>query len=559
MAITDLQNGGAIRGALQALSGSVPQTDDDLHRWYATFLGVRLARKAVSSPYASPPFTAVADIHFNRVNGALWLGSRASMKTLGAACVSTSKAIFQPGCDILIAGAIEEQAKRSHEYVLEFLRRRWEDVHPIFNEDDGYDPDEDETFGGNVFGKLSHGHIVADALTAKIRFSNKSKLGVVPATLKKVSGPHPNLSIFDEVELAESWVTLNKWFGMATSSHGWPAQRLLCSTRERIGATMDKLLTQADDRGLKTYSWNVFDSMAPCKKTHGGCLCKKGGGIIDKTACALWDGGCGGKAEFSDGGKTYNDVLTEYKITDEETWITQFLCDRPSRKGAVYHMFENRDPFVSRVAEYSPEKGTILIGTDPGYQDPHVVIFAQRTPYALHIFDLIYEQHVDVDEIKRMLLTGDFPNDANGLPSFRREWFKWTRSSSGVPIPANIDMLVAPYNDPQIVQQWRESHEVDGMLLPSFAVMKAKAEEIEPGLRRVRQRLKVGPYGPGIVIHPRCERGIWELTTGYRHKLDPVTSTYTADVVDRDNHFADALRYLIGRVDSTQSYVPPTK
>lgn len=47
-----------------------------------------------------------------------------------------------------------------------------------------------------------------------------------------------------------------------------------------------------------------------------------------------------------------------------------------------------------------------------------------------------------------------------------------------------------------------------------------------------------------IVVHPRCERLISELTL-YSYKVDSLTGQVTAELVDKDNHMIDALRYAV--------------
>lgn len=47
-----------------------------------------------------------------------------------------------------------------------------------------------------------------------------------------------------------------------------------------------------------------------------------------------------------------------------------------------------------------------------------------------------------------------------------------------------------------------------------------------------------------IVIHPRCKNVIHEAKN-YKHKTDRLTGDILPDIVDKDNHFMDALRYAL--------------
>jgi phage terminase large subunit len=47
-----------------------------------------------------------------------------------------------------------------------------------------------------------------------------------------------------------------------------------------------------------------------------------------------------------------------------------------------------------------------------------------------------------------------------------------------------------------------------------------------------------------IVVHPRCEQLISELTL-YSYKVDSLTGQVTSVLEDKDNHMIDALRYAV--------------
>lgn len=63
---------------------------------------------------------------------------------------------------------------------------------------------------------------------------------------------------------------------------------------------------------------------------------------------------------------------------------------------------------------------------------------------------------------------------------------------------------------------------------------------VEDGITHLR-----GAYD-AIVIHPRCVQTRKECLL-YRYKVDPLTDEVTGTVIDKNNHFTDAIRYALGR------------
>ena len=54
-----------------------------------------------------------------------------------------------------------------------------------------------------------------------------------------------------------------------------------------------------------------------------------------------------------------------------------------------------------------------------------------------------------------------------------------------------------------------------------------------------------------IVVHPRCEKMIRELST-YSYKMDARSGDVTPNIIDSDNHLIDALRYAVERIMKRQ-------
>lgn len=541
------------RTLFRALAKAAPKNDAELYVWVRHFLGVRFPRRAVSGEHASPVFQMVADAFFERSRGILALGARDSMKTLGVSVIHFLNSYFKPGCETVSVGAIQLQAQKSHGYVVGFTERRWDAVHDVFkglNAGQVFDPNVELVFGPTP------GPIVRSSLKENILFRNGSRLTILPGTLRAVSGPHPQKSAADEVELWP-WEILMKWWGMAASGASeYAAQRFLTSTRESMTGTMSRLIDEREQRNLTFYQWNVFDAMQGCKERFGGCLCKRGGGLIDTSACPLWDAGCEGRAELADGSKRWEEVVDNYVGTDDETWETQWLCTRPARRGVVYAAF---DPayHVTTDAEYHSDKNLIYMGIDPGYTDPYAVLLAQHTPYSIDFFDEVYIRNSETRDVKVILATGEWPppkDSPRSIPPPRR-WFTFQSGRTGL-YAANLELGVIDARWPTIRNEWNRQDDVNGQVLPAFRVINSTAPSIEDRLAVMRRRLRRGPHGPLLRIHPRCVNFIWELQHGYRYKIDPNTGeALGGNPQDRHNHACDAAGYLVYEMEKPRAQI----
>ncbi|MBU0517256.1 MAG: hypothetical protein KJ621_21075, partial [Proteobacteria bacterium] len=98
----------------------LPKTDDDLWLYIKQFFGVEIPRVSVCEGHCSP-FSFVADIFFERVTNAFGFANRASGKTRDVSIIHQLNSHFKPGCETASVGAIEHQAEKCYEYLLEYL------------------------------------------------------------------------------------------------------------------------------------------------------------------------------------------------------------------------------------------------------------------------------------------------------------------------------------------------------------------------------------------------------------------------------------------------------
>jgi phage terminase large subunit len=73
-----------------------------------------------------------------------------------------------------------------------------------------------------------------------------------------------------------------------------------------------------------------------------------------------------------------------------------------------------------------------------------------------------------------------------------------------------------------------------------FKVQKVKKHKVEEGIKFLKGFDK-------IVIHPRC-KGVVEEFGKYSYKVDKLSGEVTPIIVDKHNHFIDAIRYALSKV-----------
>lgn len=109
-----------------------------------------------------------------------------------------------------------------------------------------------------------------------------------------------------------------------------------------VSNSMNRLINEAEQRGIRKYQWNVFETMKKCPS----CVCIKGGKVVSNPEehCILWEA-CKGKKGIKATGwvprKDVEQLCRTLGGPDATQWKTQGLCSRPSTKGLVYHNFEH--------------------------------------------------------------------------------------------------------------------------------------------------------------------------------------------------------------------------
>jgi len=135
-----------------------PTIDDELWEYIKFFFGFSIPFKSVCENHVAP-FKFIADIFFERVTNVLGFASRASGKTRNISILHILNSHFKPGCDTCTVGAIELQAQRCYQYLLEF-------THPKTGQ----------------FSDVIESSRIGDTV-----FSNRSRIEVLPATIRSIN------------------------------------------------------------------------------------------------------------------------------------------------------------------------------------------------------------------------------------------------------------------------------------------------------------------------------------------------------------------------------------
>ncbi len=222
------------------------------------------------------------------------------------------------------------------------------------------------------------------------------------------------------------------------------------------------------------------------------------------------------------------DWLAEVKrTTDPRIFKREYDCDFDASEGLVYDLFS--EDFHVRPIPQDVYWTDVLIGCDHGYEDPGVLlligILGHGQDAIAWVMDEIYEQHKTEDWwcAKLRVWMHEFPN----------AYFYGDSSEPGTIEAYRVKAGVRPRGR-------LDSNKVD--------------KNVADGISSVAHRLmrfacRNGAEAARLYIAPRCQNTIREMGMYKRRPESGKNSDdvviYTDDIVDKDNHAMDALRYAI--------------
>jgi hypothetical protein len=471
------------------------RTDEELDFFIRVYLGYDIPKHAIC-PHHVSPFSFIADQFFERHRTVLGFASRSGGKTLGTAILNVLEALFKPGVEIVSAGAIKKQAEKGYEYVSQM-----------------------------VFGSPLIAGLVTRSLMSRTEFLNGSSISIVTGSYHGLNSPHPTKVRIDEIELMHPQV-LQEGLQMSVSSRDgkWKAGDCLTSTRKFFTGTMQKILDEAEQRGVVVKAWCIWEVLQPCTRqcrgdpVYGDCPVYS---RINRDG--IEEPLCGGRAhDLPPGGFfTIDDFIKKVSNLDAETFETQWENRRPHAGSLVYgKFFKDEPPYVvgteeaqALLARARAEQWPRAVGIDfgsnfyAGYfmRDPRTTIWYQ------------YEEYwYSADH--------DLPLSEHAKNIKARDPLGWSSRTCVFADPAGRQAI-----------RDLEEHLI-------FATPANNA--LYEGVNHVKRLLMRRPDGlPGLRFFARCERMRKELGQLYVHRIGKDGQPMKDVIVKKDDHAADVLRY----------------
>jgi len=493
-----------------------PRTPDELWHWLRRVLDLELVRAPVEQGHAAP-FDYLCHAFFgappspdDKPEDCIVWSNRGGGKTFYAAVATLLDMLYKPGVQVKILGGSLDQSLRVHEHLRMLLERS------------GCSED--------VEGKPT---------LRRIRFTNGSSVEMLAQSQTSVRGTRPTILRCDEVDLFDPdiWRAAQ----LTVRSHARAPRPVRAriealSTMHRVGGLMESLVNETAAPGADgpassartLFKWGVIDVLEPCPDERS---CNR---------CALFPE-CEGRAKLARPGKGHfliDDALALRERVDEETWQTEMLCLRPSRRDTVFpsfdparHVLEFEPPEWTRRGSTMPAPSTELFvaGMDFGYRAPTVILWAHVTADGVV---RVVDEHVASEEVLAKHLDVIIGGGPRG----------WTR-----PAWLAIDPAGESY-------EFQTGRSAAGVLRTAGVAVKARRSNVEQGLHLIRARLgRANQQGHGparLFIHSRCTRLI-ESMRRYRYRdPSPVPRDIEQPLKDGNDHAVDALRYLVMVLDA---------
>jgi hypothetical protein len=340
---------------------------------------------AVCPGHASP-FEFLADTFFERYESALVHASRSGGKTITSAIVHALNCRFKDKCWTTHAGAVQQQADRCY-----------------------------EQFKGFAESDLLNWLLVGEPLKSETRFLNGAKIEILPGTIAKLSGPHPQKAVVDEVEMMP-WDTHEHFKQMPLSTHGIPQQTWRLSINREPTGTMARLLAEAPRRNMKLYRWCLFEVIQPTPRCEG------------RQDCPIYDI-CQRRCERANGFIQKRDAFQWFRESDLATFESQRLCLKPNAGRLEFAEFDlsvHVGPYP-----YHEDGDDPIVGFDYGFfPDPSHCSIIQRQGGRPVVIAEVYDWRVDPEVLAtrvkalpygKRITRGFGPQDARpGFGAFRQ-------------------------------------------------------------------------------------------------------------------------------------------
>ncbi len=462
------------------------RTPAALHNWIRYHLGLSIPTKSVC-PDHKAPFDYLWAAYREPRDLVVWAPRGGGKTTLGA-IATLLDLLHKPGCSIRILGGSLEQSLRM-----------WEQLNPMIYK---------------VAQDLLAGKDRARHLTLK----NGSTAAVLTQSQRAVRGLRVQKLRCDEVELfkpdiweAAQLTTRSKSASEITlpddctqEKQDIPATIEALSTLHEPFGLMQEIITSAEQRRATVIKWCLLDVLEHCPPER------------ECVACALHPE-CQGRAKTHAAGFfKIEDALTMKHRVSKQSWESEMLCLRPSRKAAVFAEF-NPDVHVRVTPPWGDawpaRDGAWGCGIDFGFANPFVCLWVQfdRLGYCFVVDEYVQSTRIMESHIIEMK---------------SRPW----------PLPR---FLGVDPSGKQCNGQTATSHV--RLLREAGHEVRERHFGIHDGLEIMHAALAPAIGEPTLYIHPRCHTLIRSMIN-YRY-AHPRDENPLKDGVN--DHAADALRYFL--------------
>lgn len=375
-------------------------TDLELCLFINYALNVKIPNKKVCKNHHSP-FEIIADLFFERVDNAVIMGNRSGGKTfLIVGILNFLNLVFKSNYSITTAGSIKEQAVEGYKHLKSLMKNNW-----------------------------WLGNRVIETIQSRTRFINDSELEITVATMQGFNSKHPNILIVDEFDLITDWQVIEECFSMSCSKNGYLPQTIFLSTRKSSTGSMNKIMTEAKERGFKVYQFCIWEVSERCKRPMKCEDCQ----IFSK---------CEGIARNAIGWYSIEDIMRKARNMDRNTWNAQWQCKTPVTQGSFFSEFSKASHVISiedfcnrhnisfhkdmKANEAIPKDWMRFSAIDWGFSNP--ACFLAFAYDSINDTVYVYNEFYEKEHTETMLVLawqGHKKNEANRMMIHSKNNYNW--------------------------------------------------------------------------------------------------------------------------------------
>ncbi|MCG3180566.1 MAG: hypothetical protein BIFFINMI_02928 [Phycisphaerae bacterium] len=320
-----------------------PKNSEVLGRWLHRVFDLHVPGEAFCEHHCAPMDYLWAAYSQAFTDAVVWANRGGGKTTLGA-IITLLDMLHRPGTRVRILGGSLDQSRRMYRYLGDMLQSR---------------------YGHRIASRSSH------VGARRVELDNGSEVEILAQSQRSVRGNRVQKMRCDEVELFDHDVWTSCQLVTESRGRGPDLSRGALeafSTMHRPGGLMQRLVDDVRRGGGRVFHWCALDVAERCTAPAGEC-----------PACPLWED-CGGrlraKRRAQCGHVRIADLAAARRRVGRETWESEMLCLRPSRREAVFERFAR--PRHVRPLKCDPTL-ELYRAMDFGYVNPFVCLWVQVT------------------------------------------------------------------------------------------------------------------------------------------------------------------------------------